>query len=56
MSAKKEHSYIEGHQALENFEEGMKALFKVPKKKAAKAGKKSKASGPRKSRKRKHGN
>ena len=28
--------YIEGQQATENFEEGMKALFKVPKEKVAK--------------------
>ena len=27
----KEPEYIEGKQAQENFEEGMKALFKVPK-------------------------
>jgi hypothetical protein len=27
----KEAKYVEGHQARENFEEGMKALFKVPK-------------------------
>jgi len=32
--------YIEGRQAAENFEEGMKALFKVPKEKVAKAVKK----------------
>ncbi len=29
--------YIEGKQATENFEEGMKVLFKVPKEKAAMA-------------------
>lgn len=34
------YTYIEGRQATENFEEGMKALFKVPKEKAAKAAKK----------------
>ncbi|MGA9528417.1 MAG: hypothetical protein WBS24_09895 [Terriglobales bacterium] len=32
--------YIEGQQASENFEEGMKALFKVPKSSVAKAQKK----------------
>jgi hypothetical protein len=32
--------YIEGRQAVENFEEGMKALFKVPKDSVAKALKK----------------
>ena len=31
--------YIEGKDATENFEEGMKALFKVPKEKVAKAAK-----------------
>jgi len=33
--------YVEGAKATENFEEGMKALFKVPKTKVAKAGKKA---------------
>jgi hypothetical protein len=33
--------YIEGPYATRNFEEGMKALFKVPKAKVAKAGKKA---------------
>ena len=28
----KRHEYIEGQQAIENFEQGMKALLKVPKK------------------------
>jgi hypothetical protein len=32
--------YIEGEQATENFEEGMKALFKVPKDSLAKSLKK----------------
>ncbi|HSZ63857.1 MAG TPA: hypothetical protein VK828_18800 [Terriglobales bacterium] len=32
--------YIEGRQATENFEEGMKALFKVPKDSTAKLPKK----------------
>lgn len=32
--------YIEGPKARENFEEGMKTLFKVPKMKVAKAEKK----------------
>jgi hypothetical protein len=27
----KQAEYLEGHKAMENFEEGMKALFKVPK-------------------------
>lgn len=35
----REQKYIEGLQATENFEEGMKALFKVPKEKVAKAAK-----------------
>jgi hypothetical protein len=52
---KRETHYIEGHAALENFEEGMKALFKVPKKKAAKAQKKSSSSAPERSQRRKRG-
>jgi hypothetical protein len=32
--------YTEGRQATENFEEGMKAIFKVPKDKVVKAEKK----------------
>lgn len=32
--------YLEGEKAAENFEEGMKTLFKVPKTKVAKAAKK----------------
>jgi hypothetical protein len=32
----KEPQYIEGKQAVENFEEGMKALFKVPKERVVK--------------------
>lgn len=32
--------YIEGRQAAENFEQGMKALFKVPKAEVVKAEKK----------------
>jgi hypothetical protein len=32
--------YIEGRQAAENFEQGMKALFKVPKDEVVKAEKK----------------
>lgn len=35
--------YIEGKQAIENFEEGMKALFNVPKGVVVKAEKKQKA-------------
>ncbi len=34
--------YIEGEQAQENFEEGMKALFKVPKAAVVKAEKRKK--------------
>jgi hypothetical protein len=34
--------YIEGKKALENFEEGMKALFKVPKDAVVKAEQKAK--------------
>ena len=34
--------YIEGKQAQENFEEGMKALFKVPKDEVVKAEQKAK--------------
>jgi hypothetical protein len=34
--------YIEGKQATDNFEEGMKALFKVPKDAVVKAEKKAK--------------
>jgi hypothetical protein len=37
----REPDYSEGPQATENFEEGMKALFKVPKEKVAKAVKKN---------------
>ncbi|MGB9234798.1 MAG: hypothetical protein WCC04_10315 [Terriglobales bacterium] len=40
----KKADYLEGQIATENFEEGMKALFKVPKTKAAKVGKKLNAS------------
>lgn len=40
--------YIEGRTATENFEEGMKALFKVPKEKVAKVGKKLNPSRPQK--------
>jgi hypothetical protein len=36
----KEPEYIEGRQATENFEEGMKLLFKVPKAEVVKAEKK----------------
>lgn len=46
----KQCEYIEGRVATENFEEGMKTLFKVPKAKAAKAEKK-KASRPSQTRK-----
>jgi hypothetical protein len=37
----REHEYVEGVKATENFEEGMKALFKVIKDSVARAGKKS---------------
>jgi hypothetical protein len=44
--------YIEGPQARRNFEEGMKALFKVPKDSTATAKKRGKTvSSPRKSKK-----
>lgn len=42
MTGKHPHTYIEGNQATENFEEGMKALFKVPKEKAVSLTKKQK--------------
>ena len=38
----KEHEYHEGDEATENFEEGMKALFKIPKDEVVKAEKKAK--------------
>ena len=38
----KEPEYIEGTKAQENFEEGMKALFKVPKDEVVKAEQKAK--------------
>jgi hypothetical protein len=38
----KDPEYIEGRQATKNFEEGMKALFKVPKDSVVKAEKKAK--------------
>jgi len=36
----REPEYIEGPKAIENFEEGMKALFNVPKEKVVRAEKK----------------
>jgi hypothetical protein len=33
----KKHEYFEGQQAVENFEKGMKSLFKAPKVKVGKA-------------------
>ena len=51
----RENEYVEGRQATENFEEGMKALFKVPKEQVVKAEKRKKqkrdarTSDPRKS-------
>jgi hypothetical protein len=48
----RQHEYIEGRNAAENFEEGMKALFKVPKNSVAKPQKKrGKASSERKAKK-----
>lgn len=47
----KQLDYHEGKQALENFEEGMKALFRVPKAKVAKVGKKLNPSLPQKTKK-----
>jgi hypothetical protein len=38
----KQPEYIEGEKAVDNFEEGMKALFKVPKAEVVKAEKKRK--------------
>jgi hypothetical protein len=40
----KQREYIEGLQATENFEKGMKTLFKVPKNSTTKAQKKRKKS------------
>jgi len=45
--------YVEGKQATENFEEGMKALFKVPKDEVVKAEKKKQKKTSRASRLRK---
>ena len=42
----KQPEYIEGQEAQRNFEEGMKAIFKVPKEKVVKAEKKRAASRP----------
>jgi len=42
----KEPEYIEGPKAQENFEEGMKALFNVPKDAVVKAEKKAKKKRP----------
>ncbi len=42
----KHYEYLEGHRAAENFEEGMKALFKAPKTQAVKAEKKRAVSRP----------
>jgi hypothetical protein len=48
------HEYIEGQKAKENFEEGMKSLFMVPKNKVAKLMKKAQsASSQRKTKKKK---
>jgi len=38
----KSHVYIEGYKAQENFEEGMKALFKAPKDEVVKVEKRKK--------------
>jgi hypothetical protein len=47
----KQPEYIEGREATENFEEGMKALFKVPKDSVAAAKKREKVASPRKPKK-----
>jgi hypothetical protein len=47
----KQSEYVEGKQAAENFEEGMKAIFKVPKEKVAKVGKKLNPSRPSRTKK-----
>ena len=47
----KQPEYVEGKQAAENFEEGMKAIFKVPKEKVVKAEKKRAASRPSRTKK-----
>jgi hypothetical protein len=44
MMMMKELTYIEGKRAQENFEKGMKALFKVPKDSVVKAEKKKRKS------------
>ena len=49
----KELKYLEGQKATENFEEGMKALFKVPKDEVVKAEKKKQQKASRASRLRK---
>ena len=46
----KEPEYLEGAKATENFEEGMKALFKVPKERVVKAAKKQASRRARKKR------
>jgi len=38
----KQHEYVEGPEAQKNFEQGMKALFKVPKAKVVQAEKRRK--------------
>jgi hypothetical protein len=45
--------YIDGSRASRNFEEGMKALFKVPKNKVAKLMKKAQSASSQKTRKKK---
>jgi hypothetical protein len=46
----KQPQYVEGQQAIKNFEEGMKALFKVPKERVVKAAKKQASRRARKKR------
>lgn len=46
IDSMKQPEYIEGERATGNFEEGMKAVFKVPKEKVAKVGKKLNSSRP----------
>lgn len=50
----KQPEYIEGRQATKNFEEGMKALFKVPKDEVVKAEKRKKNARASRRRKKKH--
>ena len=49
----KHYEYAEGQRAMENFEEGMKALFKAPKGSVAKLMKKAQSASSRQKRKKK---